>query len=66
MKRTYSTVEVAREIRVSKITLLRWLWSGKLSEPKHQTFGGVDSRIWSEGDLNRARLYREQSYRKRS
>ena len=48
------------------MTLLRWLWAGKLKEPKHETFGGVDNRIWSAADLERARAYREQNYRKRS
>ena len=66
MKQTYSTAEVARAIEVSKMTLLRWLWGGKLDEPKTHTFGGVESRVWSESDLNRAKRYREQNYRKRS
>lgn len=61
----YSTAQVADAIGVSKKTLLRWLWSGKVTEPK-QTVGTMNSRVWSEADLNRAKLYREQSYRKRS
>lgn len=66
MKRTYSTAEVARLIGVSKMTLLRWLYAGKLPEPEMQTFGGVESRVWSESDLSRAKDYRERNYRKRS
>jgi transposase len=66
MKQTYSTAEVARMIGVSKNTLFRWLYAGKLAEPKTQTFGGVESRIWSEADLERARKFREENYRKRS
>jgi hypothetical protein len=66
MKPSYSTAEVADAVRVNKSTLLRWLYAGKLGEPKTQTFGGVVSRVWSEADLNRAKLYREQNYRKRS
>jgi len=66
MKTSYSTVEVAKAIGVDKSTLLRWLYAGKLAEPKHETFGGVDSRIWTARDLERARAYKEQSYRKRS
>lgn len=66
MKASYSTSEVAKTIGVSKITLLRWLWDGKLAEPKRQTFGGIESRVWTAADLNRAKLYREQNYRKRS
>jgi excisionase family DNA binding protein len=66
MKTSYSTAEVANAIGVDKSTLLRWLYAGKLPEPKTQTFGGVESRVWSEADLKRAKLYREQNYRKRS
>lgn len=66
MKQTYSTAEVAKAIGVSKMTLLRWLYAGKLPEPRKETFGGVESRVWSESDLNRAKHYREQNYRKRS
>jgi predicted site-specific integrase-resolvase len=66
MNTSYSTAEVAKAIGVSKNTLLRWLYAGKLTEPKHETFGGVESRIWTAKDLERARAYKEQSYRKRS
>jgi predicted site-specific integrase-resolvase len=66
MKTNYSTAEVAKAIEVDKSTLLRWLYAGKLAEPKHETFGGVDSRVWSAADLERARAFREQRYRKRS
>jgi predicted site-specific integrase-resolvase len=66
MKQTFSTVEVSRAIGVDKSTLLRWLYTGKLAEPKHETFGGVKSRVWSAADLERATQFREQRYRKRS
>ena len=66
MKTIYSTGEVAEAIGVSKITLLRWLWAGKITEPKRQTFGGVENRVWTAADLNCAKLYRQEHYRKRS
>lgn len=66
MKTSYSTGEVAKTIGVDKSTLLRWLYAGKLPEPKSETFGGVESRVWSAADLERAKAFREQHYRKRS
>jgi excisionase family DNA binding protein len=66
MKNSLSTSEVAKALGVDKSTLLRWLYSGKLPEPKHETFGGVKSRIWSAADLERAKKYREEHYPKRS
>jgi excisionase family DNA binding protein len=66
MQDSFSTAEVAKLIGVAKKTVLRWLYAGTLPEPKHETFGGVESRIWSAADLERARAYKEQNYRKRS
>jgi hypothetical protein len=62
---TYSTLEVARAIEVNKSTLLRWLYAGKLAEPPQKTVAGVTIRIWTEKDLERAKKYREERYRKR-
>jgi predicted site-specific integrase-resolvase len=61
----YSTAQVAKAIGVDKQTLLRWLWAGKLPEPK-EIMGTLGSRVWSEAELKRAKAYREQNYRKRS
>jgi len=67
MKASHSTAEVAKAIGVSKKTLLRWLWGGRLAEPKQTvTMGHVDARVWSAADLERARAFRERNYRKRS
>ena len=60
----YSTVEVARIIGVDKTTLLRWLYAGRLTEPRHISYAGQDLRIWTENDLNKAQRYKEQNYRK--
>ena len=66
MKTEHSSAQVAKAIGVSKRTLLEWLYVGKLDEPKSKTFGGVKSRVWSDGDVERARRYKEEHYRKRS
>lgn len=66
MKNTFSTSEVAKAVGVNKSTLLRWLYAGKLPEPKHEIFGGVEVRIWNAQDIEHAKKYREQNYRKRS
>jgi hypothetical protein len=66
MKDSYSTAEVAKAIEVSKGTLLRWLHTGQFAEPKRETFGGVESRVWTASDLERAREFREQRFRKRT
>lgn len=66
MKQTYSTAQVAKALGVSKRTLLRWLYAGKIPEPKMQTFGGVESRVWTDSDLSRAKEYKTRSFGKRA
>ena len=61
---TYSTAEIARLVKVHKMTLLHWLWSGKVAEPKRQTAGGQAVRIWTDRDLERVRRYKDANYRK--
>lgn len=61
-----TTLDVAREIGVSKNTLFNWLRSGKLREPKSVQIGGMSVRVWSDGDLARAKKFKEERYRKRS
>jgi site-specific DNA-methyltransferase (cytosine-N4-specific) len=60
----YSTAQVARMVGVNKQTLLRWLWAGKIPEPKQHSNGGQKVRLWTERDVERARKYKEANYRK--
>jgi hypothetical protein len=62
--RTRSTAEVADEIGVSKLTLVRWLLAGKLKEPRRVKQGGIELRLWTETDVERARKYKATHYRK--
>jgi excisionase family DNA binding protein len=50
-----STAQAAREIGVSKGTLLRWLHDGVLREPKRIDLAGSAWRAWIEADIERAR-----------
>jgi hypothetical protein len=54
--REYTTAEVARECGVSKMLLLRLVWSGKLPEVRIAMYGAMKFRFWSEADLMRATL----------
>lgn len=64
MDTMYSTAEVAKALGVNKRTLLRWLYAGEIPEPERK-MGANDSRIWTEEELDNARRYRDQFYRKR-
>jgi predicted site-specific integrase-resolvase len=64
MKADYSTAQIARIIGVNKQTLLRWLWAGKIPEPKHFANGGQKIRLWTDRDVINLRLFKEANYRK--
>lgn len=60
----YSTDQVAKTLGIDKSTLLRWLYSGRLAEPKIVETPTSKIRVWSEKDLTRAQRYKDTNYRK--
>jgi|NGEPerStandDraft_6_1074524.scaffolds.fasta_scaffold208039_2 excisionase family DNA binding protein len=60
----YSTDQVAKALGIDKSTLLRWLYSGKLAEPKVVETPTSKIRIWSEKDVMRAQRHKDANYRK--
>lgn len=61
---TYSTMQVTQMVGISRMTLLRWLRTGKLREPRRIGNGGIEARIWNIRDVERVRKYKEVNYRK--
>ena len=59
-----STVQVARQIGVSKLTLIRWLLGGKVKEPRRVKQVGQEIRVWTDRDVQRVRKYKLENYRK--
>ncbi len=51
----FSTAQAAKLVGVSKKTLLRWLYDGRLKEPRHANVAGRDWRLWGKADVERAR-----------
>jgi predicted site-specific integrase-resolvase len=66
MNKLYSTAQIAKEVRVNKRTLLRWLYAGEIPEPQRMAGGLHDSRVWTEEELELVKAYKEKNYRKRS
>ena len=54
----YNTAKVAKVIGVSKNTLLRWLYEGKLKEPRRVKAPRQEWRVWTKKDIRRARKLR--------
>ena len=62
--KNYSTAKVAKEVGVSKLTLVRWLVAGNIKEPRRVNQGGQDVRIWTDRDVDRVRKHKAAHYRK--
>jgi hypothetical protein len=58
MKKFYTTKQVAKKIGVGYQTLLRWLYAKDVPEPERIVLGGASVRLWTEGDLKKARKYK--------
>lgn len=56
-----TTQQVADKIGVSKRQLLRWLYDGKIPEVKRERIGGMEIRVWSAADIQRARKFKQRS-----
>jgi len=59
-----STQDVARKIGINRVTLERWLSSGKVKAPKTVRFGKSEFRNWTAEDVERVRKYKQKNYRK--
>ncbi len=61
---TYSTRQVARMVGINRSTLVAWLLSGKIREPRRIRGGGIDARVWTARDVERVRKWKSAHYRK--
>jgi len=59
-----STQDVARKVGINRVTLERWLSSGKVKAPKTVRFGKNEFRNWTAGDVERVQKYKQENYRK--
>ncbi len=60
--KNYSTVQVARMLGVHKVTLQRWLLSGKIAEPRRISYCGLITRFWTPRDVERTKKYMAAHY----
>jgi len=55
MNRSYSTRDAAKKLGVTILTLQRHVSAKTIPAPKLQKVGGVTVRLWSHGDIEKAR-----------
>jgi DNA-binding transcriptional MerR regulator len=50
-----STVQLAREVGVPRATLQYWIKEGKIAAPRTRLRKGIAVRLWTAGDVEKAR-----------
>jgi DNA-binding transcriptional MerR regulator len=58
MPKTYSTSDAAKKIGVSRQTLQAWIETESIPMPQLQKIGRVNIRLWTSGDIVRARKFK--------
>jgi excisionase family DNA binding protein len=58
-----TTAQAARALGVSKATLLRWIRSGAIPEPRVVMLGGVKYRLFSDANLKHALQHKRWLHR---
>lgn len=59
-----STQQVAKAVGVNRVTLERWLSSGKVKKPKAVSIGSGTFRQWTQADVDRILRFKQENYRK--
>jgi excisionase family DNA binding protein len=62
MKKTYSTIEVARLLDVTSDTLHRWIREKRIPAPEPQLLGPFRVRLWTLTDVERVKEYKAEHY----
>jgi hypothetical protein len=55
VKRTYSTVDVAKKLGIAQPNLQRLIRTGRIAAPPLQVIGNIKVRLWSERDIKKAK-----------
>jgi excisionase family DNA binding protein len=58
MGKRYTTSEAADRIGVSRQTLYSWIDGGHVNAPKPLKFGRSTIRLWTKGDIQKARRFK--------
>jgi excisionase family DNA binding protein len=60
--RTYTTVQVAKQLGVGRDTLYRWMRAGKIKTAPVSRLGPFRVRLWSDRDVTQIRGFMKDGY----
>jgi excisionase family DNA binding protein len=58
----YSITAAARELKVQRKTLYKWIRSGYVPTPKTGAVAGSRREFWTEAEMNKVRDYKKKHY----
>ena len=62
--KTYSTKQAAEAVGISRVTLERWLLTGKVRPSQTIRFNGEKHWRWTLSDVEKVRNFKAKHYRK--
>ena len=63
--KTFSTVEAAKRVKISRATLQDWIAKGKFKAPKVAKVGNVSVRLWTASDVARLKKTKSEIYQEK-
>jgi predicted DNA-binding transcriptional regulator AlpA len=57
-------MQVARMVGIGRMTLIRWIKTGKIKEPRKFMSGTIQARIWTEQDVESVKKYKHEKHLK--
>jgi predicted site-specific integrase-resolvase len=60
--KTYSTVKVAKMLKIGWSTLYRWIVEGRVKAPPVQSVNGLQIRLWTEEDIEKLKKFKIEHY----
>lgn len=61
VKKTYTTVQVAKMLGVGRDTIYRWIRARKIPRAKVARLGNVQVRLWTGREVSEIRRYMKQN-----
>lgn len=62
--RTYSTVQLAKHLGISRETIYRWMRTGKITGVRVSRVGNIQVRLWTDRDAANIKKFMKENYGK--
>jgi excisionase family DNA binding protein len=63
--KTYTTVEAAKAVGITRATLQDWIKKKKFAAPRLQRLGNISVRLWTVSDVSRLKAVKNEIYQEK-